>query len=104
MREDFTISLPNSLNLHPLYIVLVCAILSFIIVYPILGYKSTTAILSFILLALIIYVIITSITNENLSNELPSTLYPGIPHTGLDGISLNTYINGMDMANNKNYL
>ena len=36
-------------------------------------------------------------TNENLSNELPSTLYPSLPHTGLDGISLNNYVAGMDV-------
>jgi hypothetical protein len=38
-----------------------------------------------------------SITNENLSNDLPNTLYPSMPHTGLDGISLNNYIAGMDI-------
>ena len=104
MRENFTISVPNSLNLNPLYTILICALLSFIIVYRILDYKSSTAILSFLLLGLIIYVIITSITSENLANELPSTLYPGIPHTGLDGISLTTYVNGMDIANKPNNL
>ena len=36
-------------------------------------------------------------TNENLSNELPSTLYPIFPHSGLDGISLNNYVAGMDI-------
>jgi molecular chaperone DnaK len=33
---------------------------------------------------------------ENLSNELPSTLYPSFPHLGLDGISLNSYIAGIE--------
>ena len=46
---------------------------------------------------LIIYVIVSSMTSENLSNELPSTLYPSLPHTGLDGISLNSYVAGMDV-------
>ncbi len=99
MRENFTIAFPNSINLNPLYTILICVLLSFIIVNPMLGFKSLTAVLSILLLSLIIYVIITSITNENLANELPSTLYPGIPHTGLDGISLSTYVNGMDIAN-----
>ena len=44
----------------------------------------------------IIYVIITSITQENSANELPSTLYPASPHLGLDGISLNSYVTGLD--------
>lgn len=102
MRENFTIAIPNSVNLNPLYTVLICALLSFIVVFPILGFKSLTAILSFLLLGLILYVIITSMKNENLANELPSTLYPGIPHTGLDGISLTTYVNGLDIANRPN--
>ena len=38
-----------------------------------------------------------SLSNENLSNELPSSLYPSLPHTGLDGISLNNYVAGMDV-------
>ena len=42
------------------------------------------------------FVILKSISSENLSNELPSTLYPSPPHTGLDGISLNSYVAGMD--------
>lgn len=96
---DFTISIPNSFNLKPIYTLLVCGLLSFIVVFPMLGFKSLTSILSFLLLGMIFYIIITSITSENLANELPSTLYPGIPHNGLDGISLNTYINGMDIAN-----
>ena len=102
MRENFTVAFPNSVNLNPVYTILICALLSFIIVFPILGIKSLTSILSIILLGLIIYVIITSMTNENLANELPSTLYPGIPHTGLDGISLTTYVNGLDIANRPN--
>jgi hypothetical protein len=36
-------------------------------------------------------------TTENLSNELPSTLYPSLPHMGLDGISMNSYVAGMDV-------
>jgi len=99
MRENFTVAFPNSINLNPVYTILICVLLSFIIVNPMLGFKSLTAVLSILLLSLIIYVIITSITNENLANELPSTLYPGIPHTGLDGISLTTYVNGLDIAN-----
>ena len=39
-----------------------------------------------------------SMSNENLSNELPSHLYPSLPHTGLDGISLNNYVAGMDLG------
>ena len=95
MRENFTISLPNSINFGSLPKMLICLIISVIIIYPILGLYSLQSLLSIVILFLIIYVIITSMTSENLSNELPSTLYPSMPHTGLDGISLNSYVAGL---------
>lgn len=45
----------------------------------------------------------TSITNENLSNELPTAIYPSMPHIGLDGISLNNYVAGMDISSLQKY-
>ena len=96
MKENFTVSFQNGYNFNYLWKILISLILAIIIIYPILGIGSLPSILSLIILFLIIYVIILSMTNENLSNELPSTLYPSIPHTGLDGISLNSYVAGMD--------
>lgn len=95
MRENFTIKVPNSINFGVLPKMLISLIISIIIIYPILGLGSIQAILSIIILFLIIYIIISSMTTENLSNELPSTLYPLMPHTGLDGISLNSYVAGL---------
>ena len=96
MHENFTIRIRHNYNFTFLYKVLICLVLSFIIVYPILGITTIEAILSFLVLTLLLYIIFGTITNENLSNELPSTLYPSLPHTGLDGISLNNYVAGMD--------
>jgi len=95
MKEHFSISIPNNINISPLIKIFICLILSVIIIYPILGIKSLQALLSILILFLIIYVILNSMTNENLSNELPSTLYPSMPHTGLDGITLNNYVAGL---------
>ena len=89
MKEHFVIGLNTNYNFNYLIKIVVCLVLSIAIVYPILDLQSIQGILSVILLFLIIYVIVISITSENLSNELPSTLYPSLPHTGLDGISLN---------------
>jgi hypothetical protein len=97
MQENFTISIRNSYNFKNWGKVIVSLILSFIIIFPITGFGSLVSILCFILLFFIIYVIINSMTSENLSNELPSTLYPTLPHTGLDGISLNSYVAGMSV-------
>ena len=98
MRENFVVSFTNGRNYSYLWKPIICLIISFAIIFPILGIASTQAILSIVLLFLILYVIVSSMTSENLSNELPSTLYPSLPHTGLDGISLNTYVAGMDTS------
>lgn len=97
MKENFTISISNGRNLNGTFLILMCLIVSGVIIYPALGLQSVEAILSFILLFIILYVIASSMSNENLSNELPSTLYPVAPHTGLDGISLNNYVAGMQV-------
>jgi hypothetical protein len=99
MRENFTISLNNSYNFSYLWKPVICLIVAIAIIFPILGFASLHAILSIVLLFLILYVIVSSMSSENLSNELPSTLYPSLPHTGLDGISLNTYVAGMSTSN-----
>ena len=69
--------------------VFICLILSFIIIYPILGIRTIEAILSFILLFLLLLIIVYSASSyEN------STIYPYMPHTGLDGIPPTTYYAG----------
>ena len=98
MKEHFIISYPNSVNYPNLTNAIICLVVSFIIILKSpLGFDSIVSYLAFGLLFLILFVILKSITSENLSNELPSTLYPSLPHTGLDGISLNSYVAGMDV-------
>jgi hypothetical protein len=48
-----------------------------------------------VVLFILLYVILQSMSNNNLQNELPSTIYPSMPHLGLDGISLNNYVSGL---------
>jgi hypothetical protein len=94
--ENFNIKVPNSLpyrpNLRPLFISI---LLSCLLTYPIMGF-SQNAIFCNILLFITFFIVITSLSNENMANELPSTLYPASPHMGLDGISLNSYVSGND--------
>jgi hypothetical protein len=94
MQENFTVSFPNSYNFTYLWKIVISILLAILIIFPALGVGTLQSTLSIIILSLIFFVIILSMTNENLSNELPSTLYPSIPHTGLDGISLNSYVAG----------
>ncbi len=96
MKEHFTISIPASFNYSYYISIIIILIISIVIVYPILGLGNPESFLSIILLFLILLVIFNSITTQNLYNELPSTLYPYNPNLGLDGISLNAYIAGMD--------
>ena len=103
MQEHFLIPIKNSYYFPNLGKIIVSLILSLIIIYPILGIGSIESIFSLILLFLILYVIISSMSNSNLTNELPSTLYPSLPHTGLDGISLDNYVAGMDLNKNNFY-
>jgi hypothetical protein len=90
------ISIPQTINFNGVILLISCFIISGIIIVPILGFKSVTAIISFILLYTLLYLIFSSMSTQNLYNELPSTLYPSMPHTGLDGISLNNYVAGTE--------
>ena len=94
--ENFIIKIPNSIKNRPKLMPLLSSILlSLLITYPILGMNKYAIFTSIILFA-IFFIMLTSITNENLSNELPSTLYPSSPRMGLDGVSLNAYVSGND--------
>jgi len=94
-----TFSIPNSFNFPNLPKIIVCLLISAIIIYPVLGLSSIQSILAMIILFTLLYVILQSMSNSNLQNELPSTLYPSMPHLGLDGISLNNYVSGLTPKN-----
>ena len=96
MKEHFTFSLPASTNYNYIVSIIILVAISIIIVYPVLGLNKPESYLSIILLFLILYVIFNSITNDNLYNDLPSTIYPYNPNLGLDGISLSSYVAGID--------
>jgi hypothetical protein len=102
MQENFVISAPTFFYYKNFKSFFVSIIISLIIIYPIFrkNFLSINSIISFVVLTFIIFFIISSITNENLSNEMPSYLYPNLPHTGLDGISLNNYVAGLDVKSN----
>ena len=102
MRENFTISFKNSYTFPYLWKILISLLITILIFiyYAYLNKSfnptSISSLLSMTILFLIIYILLLSISTENLSNELPSTIYPMMPHMGLDGISMNSYIAGMD--------
>jgi hypothetical protein len=96
MKENFEIKIPNSLNLNTISKILIAFIISVIIVFPILNIFTPEGIVSIIILFLIIYIIILSLSGSD-PYELP--IYPTMPHIGLDGISLDNYMAGMNINN-----
>jgi len=80
------------------YIIIVTFILTLLIILPI-GLFKITSMISFVILFVLIYIIIKTMSTENLANDLPSSLYPSMPHTGLDGISLDNYVAGVKTNN-----
>jgi hypothetical protein len=96
----FTIKIPDLKILGKLKYIFISFIIAILIVIPIFNKSkiNSVTIISTLLLTGIIYIIIMSMSNDNLSNELPKHLYPSLPHTGLDGISLNNYVSGMDLS------
>jgi hypothetical protein len=95
MREDFTVTIPNSIYFPNLKNIITSVLLAVVLTYPILGINRN-GIFASIILFILFFIIINSLTNENLSNELPSYLYPTPPRTGLDGISLTAHVAGDD--------
>lgn len=94
--ENFTLKIPNSVSHSPNLRPLIASILiACLLTYPILGINKN-GVFAAILLFIIFFILLTSLSNENLSNELPSTIYPSPPRMGLDGISLNSYVSGND--------
>jgi hypothetical protein len=95
MQEHFIVKIPHIQFTQTMYLILVSLILSFIIIYPIMGIGSITSIFAFLILAIILYIIVSNMSQENKSSALPSTAYPVPPHLGLDGISLDSMVAGM---------
>jgi|SRR6056300_511750 len=93
--ENFNVNIPNSLYFPNLRNIISALILATVLTYPILGINKN-GIFASILLFIIFFILLNNLTNENLSNELPSYLYPSPPRMGLDGVSLNAYVSGND--------
>ena len=98
MIENFNLSFSNGGHYKGYQKKMLFSILlSVIIIYFTIGVNKLEGILSAALLAMILYVISLTMSNENLSNGPLDPLYPSNPHTGLDGISLGNYVAGMDV-------
>jgi len=97
MQENFTVSIPHSIYIPNLSIIIASLLLSLLIIYPILGLGSIPSTMAMIIMFILFYIILSSMSNNNIQNELPSTIYPAMPHLGLDGVSMNNYVAGMNL-------
>ena len=93
----FSITIPNSIYIPNFSLIVASLLLSLLIIYPILGLGSVESTLSIVVLFILFYIIFSSMSNSNYQNELPSTIYPSMPHLGLDGVSVNNYVSGMNL-------
>jgi hypothetical protein len=67
---------------------LLASLIAIIIVLSVVKTFQITTGIIIILFILIIYLLITSSTGQDLEGSLPSTTYPIPPHLGLDGVDL----------------
>lgn len=97
MQENFLVSVPTFKPTRRTILIIIALIISVAIVIPLIGFKSEIAIFVVFILAIIIFILLTN-TNNNMANAVPSTVYPVPPHLGLNGISLNNLIAGVDVV------
>ncbi len=97
MQENFTITIPSFSPSLLMKQIIFSLIISFIIVYPITGFTTTTSIFVLLILTFIIYLLISNM-GINKADNVPFSTYPAPPHTGLDGISLDNLVAGIPVS------
>lgn len=95
VQEHFTLNIPNRIYHPNLTNIILSVLLATLLTYPVLGINKN-GIFASIILFILFFILFNSLSNENLSNEIPSYLYPSPPNMGLDGISLNAYVSGSE--------
>ena len=73
---------------------LIALLISCLIIIPVLRNFNGVTIISIILMSIIIFIILSTMTGDGLSIALPSVTYPPPPHLGLDGVSLDNAVAG----------
>lgn len=73
---------------------LIALLISCIIIVPVLRTFNSVTIISIILMSIIIFIILSTMTSDALGNSVPLVTYPPPPHLGLDGVSLDNAVAG----------
>ena len=92
---SFTVYSPSSIYISPtIKNIFVSIIISFIVLIPIIKKYGKKGMIAGLVLSIFVYLIMIQTNNSNGYNLLPKTDYPPPPHTGLDGVSLQTQVAG----------
>lgn len=98
MQENFLVSVPTFKPTRRTILIIIALIISVAIVIPLIGFRSEIAIFVVFILAIIIFILLVNSNGNNMANAVSSTVYPVPPHLGLNGISLNNLIAGVDVV------
>jgi hypothetical protein len=82
-RAESVVSVYSSLILSVIFAV--------ILVFIATREFNTASVIVTILIAGLIFLLMTSTNGDNLAGSLPTTTYPNPPHLGLDGVSLSNW-------------
>jgi uncharacterized membrane protein YoaK (UPF0700 family) len=96
MQENFLVSVPHFKPTRNTVLTIIALIISVAIVIPLIGFRNEMAIFVVFILAIIIFMLLVNANSNNMPNAIPSTVYPVPPHLGLNGISLNNLVAGVD--------
>lgn len=94
--ETMVVELPvyrgvSSNTLHILYSI----ILAGLVAGPLANHSLGIAIVAFLGLFTLLYISFSNMNSDNRPGSLPMTVYPPMPHMGLDGVSVENRITGL---------
>lgn len=79
------------------YHILYSIILAGLITAPLINHHFGISIVAFLGLFTLLYISFSNMNSDNRPQALPKTVYPPPPHTGLDGISLENRLTGLNI-------
>ena len=96
--EDMTVEIP-SMNLSSnSYHILYSIILAGLLTGPLANHSIGIAIVAFLGLFTLLYISFSNMNSDNRQQALSRTVYPPPPHMGLDGISLENRLTGLNIV------
>lgn len=90
----YNVSVPG-FRMNPNTVILITScLIAAALIYTTIKNISFVSVMSFIVLATLIYMLLSSMGGNLMSVSLPFGSYPNPPHLGLDGVSVDNYLAG----------